>query len=420
MDVSTQVDSIVQNLVKDIETRLNAAVEKTVNSQLTQRLENFDFEKRLNLLASLKLDNIMADLQIDKSQIQTKLDNVSSIIVNEIESDCRKNANDLIRTKIYNDLDINTIIREVIASELDKKITTINFPPNSIPAISLNQNGLSISGDTIHGGIIKNFSSTGIDDRSNDVQMTLIDEGVIIENKMVTLGLEVKGTTILEGDLVVRGNIPPSSKFYTSIVENTTKQVTDSLNEDLFSSYASLMFEKIKTDGLDLSKIALNGATIVEGNKLGYHINDTNISRLGIVNDLQTRGESFLSETLYTTKRKVGINTIEPANTLSIWDEEVEIGMGKLSKNTAFITTPRNQNIVIGVGNNENLVLDTDGGVTTKSIKIGKVDIISVNGTPSFSSDKGTVAFNENPHHGSVIGWVSLGNGVWAKFGNIE
>ena len=48
MDVSKQVDSIVENLVKDIETRLNARVDEVITKHLEKKLGNFDYDKTLN------------------------------------------------------------------------------------------------------------------------------------------------------------------------------------------------------------------------------------------------------------------------------------------------------------------------------------------------------------------------------------
>ena len=72
MDVTSQVDSIVNNLVRDIETRLNTRVETVVNQYLDQKLESFDYEKKLNWLASVKLDGMIANLDLDKTSIQQR------------------------------------------------------------------------------------------------------------------------------------------------------------------------------------------------------------------------------------------------------------------------------------------------------------------------------------------------------------
>ena len=80
MDITNQVDSIVENLVKQIETRLNARVDNLVTAALTQRLDNIDYEKKLNWLASTKLDGLIAGMEVDQTRVQERLDAVADTI----------------------------------------------------------------------------------------------------------------------------------------------------------------------------------------------------------------------------------------------------------------------------------------------------------------------------------------------------
>ena len=52
MDITNQVDTIVNNLVRDIETRLNTRIDNMVAQALIQRLDSIDYESKLNWLAS--------------------------------------------------------------------------------------------------------------------------------------------------------------------------------------------------------------------------------------------------------------------------------------------------------------------------------------------------------------------------------
>jgi len=419
MDVTQQVDSIVENLVRGIETRLEKRVEQVVGTFLEQKLANFDYEKKLNWLASVKLDGLIAGLEINKTNVEQRLDAVTDVLVNNIGTECSRLSKDKILNHLQN-IDVSHVMRELVTAEIGRRMDTVQFPPQSIPAAAINVSGLQMTGDNITGGIIQNFGSTGIDDRSSKVQMTLIDEGVVVENRMITLGLEVKGTTVLEGDLLIQGNVPPSSKFYTSIIDNAVAGVKESMDSAFFGDYSSVIFNKIKEEGLDLNRITLNGVEIITGNKLNYGIYDTNITRLGMVKDLQTTGETYLSEQLYVGKNKVGIGTIEPANSLTVWDQEVELGFGKRLKDTGWIGTPRNQNLILSANNQDNLTLATDGSVQVKKLTINKVSVMSSPGVPATEQPRGTVSFNENPSPGQPIGWVSLGGGAWSKFGIID
>jgi hypothetical protein len=362
---------------------------------------------------------LIAGLEINKTNVEQRLDAVTDVLVNNIGTECSRLSKDKILNHLQN-IDVSHVMRELVTVEIGRRMDTAQFPPQSIPSAAINLSGLQITGDNITGGIIQNFGSTGIDDRSSQVQMTIMDAGVVVENRMITLGLEVKGTTVLEGDLLIQGNVPPSSKFYTSIIHNAVEGVKNSMDSAFFGDYSSVIFNKIREEGLDLSRITLNGVEIITGNKLNYGIYDTNITRLGMVKDLQTAGETYLSEQLYVGKNKVGIGTIEPANSLTVWDQEVELGFGKRLKDTGWIGTPRNQNLILSANNQDNLTLATDGSVQVKKLTINKVSVISSPGVPSIEQPRGTVAFNENPSPGQPVGWVSLGGAAWSKFGIID
>jgi hypothetical protein len=419
MDVTSQVDSIVENLVRGIETRLEARLEQTVTAFLQSKLDAVDVDKKLNWLASVKLDNLIGALSIDQTTVQQRVDQVTDTVVNGIEAECRKTSLERIRHRINSELDVNKLVKEVLSSELQSRINEINFPAGSIPGSAINVASLKLTGDNVQGGLIKNFGSSGIQDLSTNVQLTLLDQAVVIENNVVTLGLEVKGTTVLEGDLVIHGNVPPQSQFYTSLISNAVEGVKNSMNQEFFGDYASVIFERIKEEGLDLNRITLNGTEVITGNKLNYGITDTNITRVGMVKDLQTQGETYLSEVLYVGKDRVGVNTLEPAFSLSVWDQEVELGMGKRSRDVGWIGTSRRQDLVLSANNQDNIVLKQDGSVAVSKIQVNKIHITSSTGTPSGNEPRGTVAFNENPAPGQPIGWVSLGNGSWSRFGTV-
>jgi hypothetical protein len=247
--------------------------------------------------------------------------------------------------------------------------------------------------------------------------MTILDEGVVIENRVISMGLEVKGTTVLDGDLVINGDIPEHSAIYKKILEHSVTQTRGELNQELFEGYSSVIFDNIRKEGLDLNRITIEGKEIVKGNQLGYSIVDTNIQRLGLLQDLRVDGPAEIFSTLHVTKNRIGINTTEPTAALSIWDQEVEIGMGKRERDVAYFGTPRGQRMIISSGKNDNLILDSDGSVKVKSFDVDGVKFIAVDSTPNFAAPVGVIAWNRKPSHGSSIGWVSLGNAAWAKFG---
>lgn len=419
MDVSKQVDNIVNGLVRDIESGVNARIDNLIIQALQKRLDDFDYDKKVNYLASIKLDNVIANMNVDQERVQARLNEVADTVVNNFDKEARRLASEHVKTRLHNEIDVNAVVRELIALEISKKLATFNFPRSSIPGEAVNTKTLEISGNNIKGGVIKNFASTGIEDRSSEVQMTLIDQGVVIENKIVSLGLEVKGQAVIEGDLHIKGKIPMDNEFFKTLVNNSVEATRTSLGADLFEGYSNTVFERIREQGLDLTKITLNGTDIVDGNKLSYGITDTNINRLGMVKDLQTTGEAYISQTLYVGEKRVGVNTLEPGHAFTVWDQEVEIGFSKRERDVAWIGTPREQSVVLSSNRKDNLVLNKDGSISVQKLFVGQVEFGTSDGTPNDSAPKGSVRFNNNPIPGGPAGWVSLGGGAWSRFGTL-
>jgi hypothetical protein len=236
---------------------------------------------------------------------------------------------------------------------------------------------------------------------------------------MITLGLEVKGQTVIEGDLHIKGNLPMDSEFFQKIISNTVDATRTSLDADLFEGFSNTIFERIRENGIDIDKLLVNGQNLVEGNKLSYTINDTNITRLGVVRDFQTIGDSFIGQTLYVTGKRIGINTQNPAHALTVWDEEIELGAGKRQRDLAWFGVPREQSLVISANQQDNLIINKDGSVSINKLVLNQVEICTSAGTPKTAAPRGSVMFNSDPVPGSPAGWVSMGGGAWSRFGTL-
>ena len=270
----------------------------------------------------------------------------------------------------------------------------------------------------VDGGIIKNFGSTGIDDRASQVQMTLLDQAVAFEKDIWSPGAIIKGKLTVEGDLVVLGDIDNTSKAANTLADMAVAKIKN--DAELLDLHSTTILESIGKNGIDLKRITQDGREIVNGNQLGYHITDSNLQRVGMLRDLQTQGEAVLSDTLYVTARRVGINTIEPSATFVVWDEEVELVIAKRSKDTGYVGMPRYQRLILGANNKDNLILDTDGSVEIENLRVGNTPMSSATAIPDYNAITGTIVWNENPGIGGAVGWICLGDARWAKFGKIE
>jgi len=413
-----QLENVVKNLVAQVQDSLNERIERGIVDHVKKTLDNYDFESKINLLASLKLDNKINEFEIRPIDVEEKLRLAADNIIASLDKQAKAQILSDIARKI-DTIDFTQSMTNAVAQQFEARIDRSSWPDNSINFSAIKQNEIAISGDSVSGGLITNFSSTGIDDRATDCTITILDEHTIVENNLIAASADIKGSVKIEGDLVLRGTIPTDSLAFKNIVIEAATTVVTNLDENLFEGYSNKVFDKIRTDGIDLNQITIDGEAVITGNKIGIKITESNLQKLGVVRELQTSGETFLSESLYVSNRRVGVNTIDPGHALSVWDQEVEVVVGKRSQDRAMLGTVRSQDLVITSNNKNNLVCHPDGSVRIDNLAIGSVAMTSSSSVPNSNNPIGAIVWNDKPEIGKPIGWVSLGGARWASFGII-
>lgn len=316
-------------------------------------------------------------------------------------------------------LDVATLTREHLTKVLNSNAKTYNFPDRSIKGSSVSPDGLYLKADQIAGGVYRNFESTGIQDKATDCQVTILDNATVFENQLVAKTLHVAGDTIVEGNISVTGTLSHDSSLFKAVVAHSLDAVRGEMKDGLLASFRDQVFEKISSEGIDPANIKISGKALVENNTLAPSVLFTNIQKVGALKSLQVVGETLLDETLYVSTRRVGINTLEPAYTFDLWDQEIEITAGKFTKDAGVIGTPRPHHLILSSNKNQNLILCPDGSVSIELLRIGSVSHSSADKMPEVDAPKGHVVWNSDPKLNDAIGWVSLGGARWAKFGTI-
>lgn len=419
MDINNQLSSIVETLVEEIKKQLEVQAKDSITAYLDSALAEFDLDSKITKLANAQLFQKVNDYQFPVGEIRKQLDATGAQAIAELRSSVEQKVVDEVNQQIAK-IDFGKIVRDYISDSIANNFKNFTFPDKSISASSIKTDQLILSGDQINGGIIQNFSSTGIDDKATECQVTILDTHVVVEKPLLTTGIEVKGSVNIDGNLNVKGQIPVESELFKSLIKNSVDAVTDALNDDFFKKYSTIVYDEIKEKGINAGGITLNGKNLVTENELGNSIVKSNLRRLGELTELQVRGETLLDNTLYVSGKRVGINTLEPSGALAIWDEEVELVVRKKSHDTGYIGSTRDITFILGSNNKENISLDPDGSVTINDLRLGALPISTCSTEPNWSGRAGEIVFNDSPAIGLPIGWVCLSGHRWAKFGIIQ
>lgn len=402
MDISKQLESIVTQLVDEIKIKLDSEIQASIVSQINASLAEFDFTTVVERVAAPKIDHKIQSFEIDRSKIELELGRIGVDAISSLKDTVSDRV--FQATKEYiNNYDLVPVIEQTVKTYLTK----MRFPDKAIPGSAVDLDDVSLSGDQIDGGIIKNFASTGIDDRATACQLTILDTHVVVEKPILTTGVQVKGSAKIEDILTVTGvaNISEFDEESTGFTQ-------------LINHAKTTLFDELKT-GVPAPSLTWGGKELINEKELASSILSSNLRKVGTLEELQTRGETLLDNTLYVSNKRVGINTLEPTYALTVWDGEIEVAINKVNQTRAFIGTHRPTAVTLGAAGKDNISLEPDGSVTINDLRLGALPISTASNQPNWSGIAGELVFNDSPKIGVPIGWVCLEGHRWASFGLI-
>lgn len=327
----------------------------------------------------------------------------------------------------------------------------------------------SISGNKINGGVISNFASIGIKDNSTRLVVLINDDGITTD----TIEVEtIHGDTSVTGNLDVHGEL----KVKKLIVDEISADLRNSRTESLeFEGDTSTAFNTgllwsgpetkqfilraspdrfWSTESIDLLKdraYYIGGTYVIDSKSLGSSVRDSNLRKVGVLDNLTVSGDVTLGETIFFNSEsdRFGVGTEAPNGKFSVagWDGEFivdtdsgKITLGSYSSSDLDIITDNTPRISItgtgkiklkstvsvegklGVGVNqvpENVSLAVDGDIKqeSKTFTVGS----QIPSTGFWR--KGDIVWNEDVKPTGHIGWVCIKEGTpgeWRTFGNIS
>jgi hypothetical protein len=420
MDINQQSEQFIQFLTNHFISNLTAQVNHRVLENISLEVNKANIAREIDKQISATVANAIqaytgpqaTGLAGVGEQLLVDFKTRSDTYLTQLAQDVKQRAQTDF-AQLISSTDLMAVIREQVEQYLKHSLATNTwtFLPNSIPAASIQSADLKVKAENIEPGTIAKFSSSGIEDLSSDCQITITDQFTIMENKLVTQDLEIRGQV----------NIDPNQnqRFTDMLAQRAVDKIQATYNDGTYDQYVQRVLNQIAETGIDASDVLVQGKPIVESNALNPSITMSNLRKMGLLVELEVDGETLLDNTLYVRSGKVGINTNEPQYTLEFWDQEVQVIATKRERDAAFLGTVKPQSLVIGTNTRDQLVLLPNGDIQVESINIGKTKHSSAAWQPTDNRQLGTIVWNEQPQIGQPIGWVSLGGARWARFGII-
>lgn len=261
--------------------------------------------------------------------------------------------------------------------------------------------------------VIENFASTGISDQSTSCQLTILDDTTVVENKLTVRDFEAVESAVIK-DLVVKGSINTDNHSWNELSDHISNKTLQKLTDEWRDGLVSSVGEYISANGINFLDVKVNGQTLIQGSKLAGSITESNIQKVGVLQNLTVSGETHLNnDTVSVLNKRLGVNTAQPEAALSVWDEEVSIILGKHKESEAYIGTSRLQSLVIGVNRNPQIEVTVDGLTKIKQLQIGNWRVMHHDTVPGWSGTRGDIVFNTNPTPDGIFGWNCIGGYKW-------
>lgn len=277
-------------------------------------------------------------------------------------------------------------IDEHLETMIAHAMTKVEFPQASIAWDSIDFTGFT----TERIEDIDSLKVPSIESFSDSVQLTLLDNAVVIENDVVAKRVKA--------DVISAKSLELDPNTWTTMKEDFRRDVMDNMPKPEVPKDWS--FKMAEMD----AKIEVNS------------------KRAGQIKELEVTGEAMLSDVLYTTpgNKRVGINTMEPSDALTVWDQEAEVVIGKHKTQEGYIGTRRRQDINIGANNKVGITVRSDGSVVINKLILLNRVITSSDEVPGHAAKRGDIVLNNKVESGNPIGWVCLDGIRWSGFGLIQ
>lgn len=385
--------------INDIEKQVQEALKQKIDTELA----NYDLytviEQQINRTVQDKVNATITGLLNRLINSETIAQQVDALVTTELQEKVDLAVKSR-AAQTVSQVDLGTEISKRIAGFVEERMLQAKLPENFIPASSINWNNSKLSADFVGSGTIQDFTSRGIEDCASDINLTVLDGQVVVENELVSTHITVVGNANiknLSADNITVGKITVND---SSFVESIKGLIDNRISQQMNNSDIDLIGKPLKS----------NNQVILDHKSLGNSIVESNLRKVGRLTTLSVIGETELAETLYINNGKLGVNTDEPAGVFTAWDEESELTIRKYKNRTMYIGSTRDSELVLGVAGDAVVAVRKDG-IETNKVKIGNINITSSTKQPVYRGAPGDLVINCGTE--KAWAWRCTGGETW-------
>jgi hypothetical protein len=385
-----------------VDLKIEETIAATVRASIESHIQNINLDEIIAEHLQKQVSNVIINLTgkifsqiVDKRDLESEV----TALVNNILADQLMTLGHNKVSELLGTLDINAIVNAKSEAAANDAISTFKFPDSSIPFASLNLDTAQLPAAKLDSGIIPQFNSMGISDTATKTQLVVTDEGIVTTNNITAENLLIDDNAFFK-------NITVDGDFSVAGLDTFVKNIAD----ETAAVYAA---QSTKQD-IDISdrNIVYGDRLILNHDTLGPQIINSNIRRLGNLQELSVEGQAIIHETLVVTNNKVGINTESAAGALSVWDEDAEFTLVKHSPRTMYAGSTRATDLIFGTNNQNQLKLKSNNSIELNGpLRFNGILINVVDRIPEQVGEPGEIAVMRD---GTAI-YRCQGQNSWGK-----
>jgi hypothetical protein len=262
---------------------------------------------------------------------------------------------------------------------------------------------------------IADYFSTSINTQATTPQLTITDQHVVNENELISTDVTVERDLIVKGSLALTGRVNVDNPSWNELKESIRASVVDSIQSQSRTELIDDVKKSVFLEGVNIENATLDGEPLVNANTLAGKITESKLQTVGTLRELTVRGHTSINnETLTVLNTRVGINTEKPSMALELWDQEVQISLGKVRKGVGFMGLANKGELHIGVNQERHISIDDQGVVCIEKLKVGRNSLKWENQVPGYNGLIGDIVFNKESK--GPAGWRCLGGYQWSPF----
>jgi hypothetical protein len=412
------LDNLIEQQIKlAVEQRVQAVLDQSDwIDQLEQRIVTYAQDRIVGRFANIStVPDLVATVESSVSQLfdQGRIPDVSQYVdpvklANAVDNGIQSLVDTAISNLVVDPAwleKIETSVNQNMSHQVLKKLSGIDLDSVIVTAIDS-------SIDRWQDRLKKDFRTNGIVDQATNVELTVMDGVVVVEQDFVAKNAQVTQDLSIN-NLIVTGTINTDNRSWNELKDVISQKVLTATTDQWYRELVEQVLERAKSGGINFKSVLIDNHPLIENNTLSSVVIDSHLQSTGTLKTLKVAGTAQFGQTMHVAGRRVGINTQDPEMALAVWDEEVSIIAGKLSKQQAFVGTARLQNLAIGVNRVPQIEIDVDGLTTIKQLRVGRHRISHAGTVPGYSGTRGDLVLNSDPKPGTPFAWVCLGSFQW-------